>query len=173
MKTCLTILLIFLLASSSPVGAVQTQQEEIDSLIVLFKGAHREWNEYAREFIRIGEPAVPALIAVLEDKSLSQWTRRIAAMTLNEIHSESYIKTALKILTDGNEDPTLRNQVTAGLMGYDLSYASEDLWNLYQESSNQWFRSNIAHILVTSDTALAYTAYREIYETYDGHLKRK
>lgn len=172
MKTVLTMLLILSLASSLSVGSAQTQQQEIDSLIVLFKGAHREWNEYAREFIRIGEPAVPALIAVLEDKNLSQWTRRITAMTLNDIHSESYIKTALKILTDRNEDPTLRNQVTNGLKGHDLSYASEELWNLYKESSSEWFRSNIAHILVTSDTALAYQAYREIYDTYDGHLKR-
>ncbi len=172
MKPLLTLLLILLLVSYSFPGSAQTQQQEIDSLIVLFKGAHREWNEYAREFIRIGEPAVPALIAVLEDQSLSQWTRRIAAMTLNDIHSTSYIKTALKILTDRNEDPALRNHVTNGLKGHDLSYASMELWKLYQEMSNPSYKSNIANILITSDTALAYKAYREIYEANDGYLKR-
>ncbi len=172
MKPFLTLLLTLSLASSSSIGSAQNQRQEIDSLIILFKGAHHEWNEYAREFIRIGKPAVPALIAVLEDKSLSQWTRRITAMTLNDIHSTSYIKAALKILTDRNEDPTLRNQVTNGLKGHDLSYASQELWAVYNESSNEWFRSNIAHILITSDTALAYRAYREIYEANDGYLKR-
>jgi len=173
MKHCLTLLLILSLTCSSTDGSAQTQQQEIDSLIVLFKGAHREWNEYARKFILIGEPAVPALVALLEDKSLNQWTRRIAAMTLNDIHSPSYIKTALKVLMDRSEDPTLRNQVTNGLKGHDLSYASEELWTVYNESSEEWFRSNIAHILVTSDTALAYRAYREIYQANDGYLKQQ
>jgi len=173
MRHCLTLLLILSLTCSFTDGSAQTQQQEIDSLIVLFKGAHREWNEYAREFIRIGEPAVPALVALLEDKSLGQWTRRIAAMTLNDIHSDSYIKTAMKLLTDRSEDPTLRNQVTIGLKGHDLSYASEELWTVYNESSDEWFRSNIADILVTSDTELAYRAYREIYQANDGYLKQQ
>jgi len=173
MKTYLTLLLILSLACSSVDGSAQTQQQEIDSLIILFKGSRHDWNEYAKQFIRIGEPAIPALVALLEDKSLSQWTRRIAAMTLNDIHSPLYIKTALNILTDRSEDPTLRNQVTNGLKGHDLSYATRELWKVYEEESNPWLRSNIADILLTSDTALAYQAYREIYHANDGYLKQQ
>ena len=94
MKPYLTLLLIITLVFSSGNGYTQTQQQEIDSLIVLFKQSRRDWNVYARQFIEIGEPAIPALVALLEDKSLTQWTRRIAAMTLNDIHSPLYIETA-------------------------------------------------------------------------------
>ena len=165
--------IITILFFSTPDISAQSRQAEIDSLIVLFKDAGREWDEYARQFIQIGDPAVPALVALLEDKSLKQWTRRISAMTLNDIHSPLYIKPALKILTDRSEDLVLRNQVTNGLKGHDLSYASNDLWKLYSEESDQWFRSNIANILITSDTALAYQAYSEIYQVNEGYLKRE
>lgn len=174
MKPYLILLLIITLVFSSGNAYTQTQQEEIDSLIVLFKKSRHDWNDYAKQFIEIGEPAIPALITLLEDKNLSQWTRRIAAMTLNDIHSPLYIETALKILADRDEDVTLRNQVTNGLKGHDLSYASQELWEVYNEKPDQWwFRSNIAHILVTSDTALAYRAYREIYQANEGYLKQQ
>lgn len=172
MKNLSVFLIIITLFFSAPGISAQTSQREIDSLIVLFKNAGREWNVYARQFIQIGDPAVPALVALLENKNLKQWTRRIAAMTLNDIHSPLYIEPALKMLTDRSEDPTLRNHVTNGLKGHDLSYASDDLWKLYSEESSQWFRSNIAHILITSDTALAYRAYREIYDVNEGYLKQ-
>jgi HEAT repeat protein len=173
MKTIRTLIFSLLLAFSSTSGFAQNQQEKIDSLIVLFKKAHREWNIYARQFIEIGDPAVPALIDMLEDESLNQWSRRIAAMTLNDIHSPLYIESALKLLLDRNEDPVLRNHVTAGLKGHDLSFAASDLWEVYLEDTlHSWFSSNIAHILMTSDTALAYKAYNEIYHANDGYLMR-
>lgn len=172
MKASPTLLLLFVLLFPCGDGLAQSQQREIDSLIVLFKGARHDWNEYARQFIEIGEPAIPALVEMLEDKSLSQWSRRIAAMTLNDIHSPLYIETALKMLLDRQEDFTLRNSVTNGLKGHDLSYAVSELWKVYSEESDQWwFRSNIANILVNSDTALAYKAYYEIYHANDGYLK--
>jgi len=173
MKTYLTLLLILFLACSSTDGLAQARQQEIDSLIALFKKSRHDWGVYADQFKEIGEPAIPALIQMLEDKSLSQWPRRIAAMTLNDMHSPRYIETALKLLLDRNEDPNLRNQVTNGLKGHDLSYATRELWKVYEEESDPWFRSNIADILVTSDTALAYRAYREIYHANDGYLKQQ
>ena len=173
MKTCITIFLSFLLAFPILEINAQSQQQKIDSLIVLFKKSRHDWSTYADQFIEIGEPAIPALVKMLEDKSLSQWQRRIAAMTLNDIHSPLYIETALKMLLDRSEDPTLRNQVTNGLKGHDLSFAVSDLWNVYSEEADQWwFRSNIANLLLGCDTALAYIAFHEIYNANDGYLKR-
>jgi len=173
MKYLFSLSFVLLLSFSSPDGLAQNQQQKIDSLIVLFKGARHDWNLYANQFIQIGEPAIPALVEMLEDRSLNQWTRRIAAMTLNDIHSPQYIPTALKMLLDRSEDFTLRNHVTNGLKGHDLSYASNQLWEVYAEESDQWFRSNIAAILSTSDTAMAYRAYWEIYTLNDGYLKQQ
>jgi len=155
MKSLSIFSIIIILVFSAPDISAQTRQAEIDSLIVLFMDAGREWDEYARQFIQIGDPAVPALIALLEDKSLKQWTRRISAMTLNDIHSPLYIEPALKILTDRTEEPGIRNQVTNGLKGHDLSFASKELWEIFTEESDQFFRLNVAGILCTSDTALA------------------
>ena len=173
MKPLFIFSIIIILFFSAPDISAQTSQKEIDSLIVLFKDAGREWNEYARQFIQIGDPAVPALVALLEDKSLKQWTRRIAAMTLNDIHSPLYIETALKILTDRSEDPEIRNHVTNGLKGHDLSGSREELWGVFNEESDEFFRLNVAGILRTSDTALAYLAYREIYAAVEGYVKQQ
>jgi len=173
MKYLLSVLIVILLSFSSLDGLAQNQQYKIDSLIILFKEAGRDWNIYAKEFIEIGEPAIPALVEVLEDKKLSQWTRRIAAMTLNDIHSPLYIEAALKIILDRNEDPILRNQVTNGLKGHNLTYAVNDLWQVYTEEANQSFRSNIAGILFTSDTAMAYQAYNEIYHANEGYIMQQ
>ena len=173
MKTLFIFSIILILFISAPDISAQTGQKKIDSLIVLFKDAGREWNEYAREFIQIGDPAVPALVALLEDKSLRQWTRRIAAMTLNDIHSPLYIETALRMLTDRSEDLLLRNHVTNGLKGHDLSGSSKELWEVFNEESDEFFRLNVANILRTSDTALAYLAFREIYAAVEGYVKQQ
>ncbi len=173
MNYFLPLLLVISLAFSTSDGFAQTRQQEIDSLIVLFRDAGREWDEYARQFIKIGDPAVPALVALLENKSLKQWTRRIAAMTLNDIHSPLYIEPAMKILTDRTEEPGIRNQVTNGLKGHDLSFASKELWEVFTEESDVFFRLNVAGILCTSDTAMAYRAYREIYPRVDGYVKQQ
>ena len=173
MKSFSFISIIAILFFSAPDISAQSRQAEIDSLIVLFKDAGREWNEYAEQFIQIGDPAVPALITLLEDKSLKQWTRRISAMTLNDIHSPLYIKSALRMLTDRSEDPKLRNHVTNGLKGHDMSGASKELWEVFNEESGEFFRLNVAGILRTSDTALAYLAYCEIYAAVEGYVKQQ
>jgi hypothetical protein len=173
MKPILISILVISLAFSTTNVCAQSRQQEIDSLILLFMDAGREWNEYAEQFIQIGDPAVPALVAMLENKSLEQWPRRIAATTLNDIHSPLYIEPALKILTDRSEDPGIRNHVTNGLKGHDLSFASEELWEVFNEASDQFFRLNVAGILWTSDTALAYLAYREIYPVNEGYVKKQ
>lgn len=173
MKSYLTILIITLLLTSSGSGLAQDQEQKIDSLIQLFKKSRHNWNTYARQFIEIGEPAIPALVEMLEDKSLEQWPRRIAAMTLNDMHSPIYTETALKIFLDRNEDQLLRNSVINGMRGHDLSFAIPDIWKVYTEEPDEWwFRSNIAGILSAHDTALAYHAYNEIYHANDGHLMR-
>lgn len=157
----------------SPQGISQERQHEADSLIILFKNADRNWNTLADQFIAIGEPAVLPLIDLLQDKSQTQWTRRIAAMTLNDIHSPTYIEPALQLLLDRSEIPELRNQVTNGLKGHDLSYASEELWKIFQEEEDDFFRLNIAGILNTSDPFLAYQAYEELYINSEGFCKQQ
>jgi len=153
--------------------ASQERQSEIDSLIVLYRSAGRNWNLIAERFIEIGEPAVPALVGLLQDSSQSQWTRRIAAMTLNDIHSPLFVQPALELLLDRKEDPVLRNHVTAGLKGFDLSHVSEELWNLYKEQTNEFYRLNIAALLASSDTSMAYRAYRELYLDSDGYCRQQ
>lgn len=168
-------LLFVLLAASwmSPVAYSQEGGREVDSLIIRLKDAGREWNTYADQLIAIGESAVVPLIEVLQDTSLSQWTRRIAAMTLNDMHSPTYIEPALQLLLDRNEDPVLRNQVTNGLKGHDLSYACDELWRVYQEESGEFFRLNIAAILRTSDPSLAFQAYEQLYLGTEGYCKQQ
>ncbi|KPK82908.1 MAG: hypothetical protein AMS27_13670 [Bacteroides sp. SM23_62_1] len=150
----------------------QDQQIRIDSLANLLKTAGREWNDYANPLIEIGEPAVPALIKVAEERNLNQWNRRITIMTLNDIHSEQWIKPALKILFDQKEDAVLRNQVTAGLKGFNLSNVKEDLWKLYTEAQDEYFKLNLAYLLLTADTSSAYRSFHELYNNYDGFVQK-
>jgi HEAT repeat protein len=149
----------------------QHQQTRIDSLVNLLRSAGREWNNYSIPLIEMGEAAVPALIRAVEDPGLSQWNRRISVMTLNDIHSPLWVKPALDILFDRNEDPVLRNQVTAGLKGFDLEDVKEELWEVFNELSDEFRKSNIAHLLLTADTAMAYQAFCELYKT-DGYIKK-
>jgi SAM-dependent methyltransferase len=152
----------------------QQQDEELDSLIHLFKQAGRNWNTYAHQFIAIGEPAVPALITLLQDSSETQWNRRIAAMTLNDMRSPAYVEPALSLLLDRNQDPVLRNQVTHGLKGFDLSVALTDLWEVFQEEKdNEFFRLNIASLLTNNDPVLAFRAFEEIYLESEGFCKQQ
>ncbi|MCY1721110.1 HEAT repeat domain-containing protein [Prolixibacteraceae bacterium Z1-6] len=150
----------------------QDRQTEIDSLITLMRTAGREWNNYAGPLIKIGEPAVPALIKNVQDKNLKQWNRRIAMMTLNQIHSPQWMAPARAILFDENEDPVLRNHATAALRGENLSDVKTELWRLFTDADNQFHKSNLAHLLVGADTALAYRAFYELYTTQDGHIQR-
>jgi HEAT repeat protein len=150
----------------------QELQARADSLVNLLKKAGREWNDYSRPLIDIGEPAVPALVEVVSDQSLNQWHRRIAAMTLNSIHSPRWINPALNILFDRKEDPVLRNQVTAGLKGFDLSHVKDDLWKVYEEADSEFHRLNIAHLLLTADTLMAYRSFFEIYRRNEGYVKK-
>ena len=150
----------------------QDQQARIDSLVNLLKSAGREWNNYAQPLIEIGDEAVPCLAEVAEDKSLNQWNRRVAIMTLNDIHSALWKQSALNILFDRSEDPVLRNQVVAGLKGFDLSDLKEALWEVYEEAENEFHKMNIASLLMTADTAMAYQACYEVYTKHDGYLKK-
>ena len=150
----------------------QNQQSGIDSLVTLLQTAGREWNNYAKPLIEIGEPAVPALIRSAENRNLTQWNRRIAIMTLNDIHSSQWKRPALKILFNRNEENGLRNQVTAGLRGYELSVVRKDLLKVYQEFQNEFQKLNIAGLLVKADSCMAYEAFLELYKRYDGFVKR-
>ncbi|HYQ59101.1 MAG TPA: HEAT repeat domain-containing protein [Draconibacterium sp.] len=172
MKNSVTIVTIALLVFLSLNIRAQSQQARIDSLVMKMRTAGREWNDYANPLIEIGEPAVPLLIKNATDASLSQWNRRILMTTLNNIHSEQWVKPALKILFDYNETPEMRNRVTGGLSGYDLSQVNEELWLLFNSVENQFHKSNLANLLVNSDTALAYKAFCELYQTQDGHIQR-
>ena len=160
------ILAIYLIAPIKEAFS-QNQQARIDSLVNLLKSAGREWNDYAKPLIEIGDPAVPSLIEVAEDKSLSQWN-----MTLNDIHSHLWKKPALKILFDCSEDPVLRNHVTAGLKGFELSNIKERLWERYLEVENEAYKLNIAYLLMTADTSMAYRSFYELYHNYDGYTQK-
>ena len=54
-----------------------------------------------------------------------------------------------------------------------VSDLSEKLWEVFNEESDEFFRLNVAGILRTSDTALAYLAYREIYPAVEGYVKQQ
>jgi len=173
MKAITILSIVITIIGVSPQGLSQERQHEVDSLIFLFKSAGRDWNILADQFIAIGEPAVLPLISVLQDSSQTQWTRRIVAMTLNDIHSPAYIEPALQLLMDRSETSELRNHVTNGLKGHDLSHVSDELWTIYQEEENVFFRLNIAGILSTSDPFLAYQAYEDLYISSEGYCKQQ
>ena len=154
-------------------ASAQDNQSRIDSLVSLLKTAGREWNDYSIPLIEIGEPAVPVLVKAVRDRSLSQWNRRITAMTLNDIHSPQWVKPALEILFDRNEDPELRNHVTAGLKGFDLSDARYDLWEVYEEVSYEMRKLNLAGLLMDADTAMAYRAFYELYNNSSGYVQQR
>ena len=167
----IVIFMIFFLSNPSFVFG-QNQQAEIDSLVKMMRTAGREWNDYANPLIKIGEPAVKGLIKNAEDKNLPQWNRRISVMTLNNIRSLQWKEPALKMLFDKNEEPILRNHATAGLRGFDLSEVKTEIWELFQEMENDSYKSNLAHLLLTADTALAYKAFHELYHSQDGHIQK-
>lgn len=167
----LTLFLILTFFFSDFVFA-QYQQNQIDSLVKMMRTAGREWNNYANPLIEIGEPAVPGLIKNAEDNSLPQWNRRISVMTLNNIRSPLWHEHALKMLLNRNEDPALRNHAMAGLRGCDLTNVKTELWELYNEKEFEPYKSNVAHLLVTADTALAYKAFHELYSIQDGYGQR-
>jgi HEAT repeat protein len=173
MRTIKILSLVLITLWSHPQLLSQEGQDEIDSLIVLFKSAGHNWNIVADQFIEIGEPAVLPLVRLLQDRSQDQWTRRIAAMTLNDIHSPSYIEPALQLLMDRSETTGLRNQVTNGLKGHDLSHVSDQLWTLFQEEEDAFFRLNIAGLLTTADPALACRAYGELYSSSEGYCRQQ
>jgi len=172
MKTLCKYFVLILLLILSARASSQDNNEKIDSLVNLLTKAGREWNDYSIPLIEIGEPAIPALVEAVKDRSLEQWNRRISAMTLNSIHSPLWVQPALEILFDPTEDPVLRNHVTAGLKGFNLAEVRDKLWYLFNEESNESYKSNLANLLMTADTSLAYEAFKELYNTYDGHVQR-
>lgn len=172
MKTTTIIIfvsLLLLLIRDLSLG--QNQKKEIDSLVYLLIDAGRQWSKYSEPLIEIGEPAVPVLIEAVKDKNLDQWSRRVCMVTLNQIHSPRYVPAALEILFDRNEIPDLRNRATAGLSGFDLAHVKDELWKVYNEFSNEFHKSNMAHLMMQADTALAYKAFCNQYFKNDGHIK--
>jgi HEAT repeat protein len=174
MRTLRYIAIWIILLWMSVQSEAQVPQSKIDSLIPLFVSAGRNWDIYADQFISIGEPAVPSLLNLLQDTTQTPWVRRTAAMTLNDIHSPAYVSPALKLLLDRSEPLELRNQVTHGLRGYDLSKAAGALYKMFEEEEDQEFlRLNIAGLLSSSDPTLAYRAYRELYTRSGGYCKQQ
>ena len=167
-KIILTVCLIMPINATS----AQDNQSRIDSLVTMLKTAGREWNNYAIPLIEIGEPAVPALVEAVRDRNLRPFNRRISAMTLNDIHSPQWVRPALSILFDRDEDPVLRNHVTAGLKGFDLSDVRYDLWKVYEEVSDEFRRLNLAGLLMDADTAMAYRAFYKLFNSTDGYVQQ-
>mgnify|MGYP006282406521 CR=1 FL=1 len=172
MKSLKIFILAIFLVMPVQEAFTQDQQARIDSLVNLLKSAGREWNDYAKPLIEIGDAAVPFLVEVAEDKSLNQWNRRIAVMTLNDIHSPLWKKPALNILFDNIEDPVIRNQVVAGIRGFDLSDVKKELWGVFEEAENEFHKLTIASLLMTADTSMAYQSSYEIYTKYDGFVMK-
>ena len=172
MKRFFITILSFLFFLISDFANAQNQQTEIDSLVKGLRTAGSEWNDYANPLIKIGEPAVQALIKNAEDKNLNQWNRRISVMTLNQIHSVKWKEPALKMLFDKNEDPVLRNHATAGLKGMNLSDVKTELWEMYNSTENESYKSNLAYLFLTADTAMAYRAFYELFQTQDGYIQK-
>ncbi len=149
----------------------EIQGANIDSLVYALKSSGRNWDIPAEELISIGEDAVPALVELLLNRNEEQWGRRVAAMTLNQIRSPQTLKPGLKLLFDREDEWIVRNQIIPSLRGFDLSEVGTELWGLFQDSENAFHSGNIAALLVTSDTALAYQAYLNIYKTTKSHTQ--
>ncbi|WP_297085615.1 HEAT repeat domain-containing protein [uncultured Draconibacterium sp.] len=172
MKTWLKYLLVIILSYLVIPAFCQNREAEIDSLVEKMRTVHKDWSSYSEALVRIGEPAVPALIENALNKDLKPWNRRISMVTLNNIHSALWVEPALQILFDEEEPEENRNRVTAGLVGFDLSEVKQKLWARFVETENQFYKSNMANLLMTADTALAYRAFFELYHTQDGHIRR-
>ncbi|MDX1285656.1 MAG: HEAT repeat domain-containing protein, partial [Draconibacterium sp.] len=54
----------------------------------------------------------------------------------------------------------------------DLVDVKNELWELYNDKEFERYKSNIAHLLVTADTTLAYKAFHELYQSQDGYGQR-
>ena len=144
---------------------------QIDSLMKVLKSAGRHWNDPAGRLIKIGDPAVPALVDLLFDNSESQWNRRVAAMTLNQMHSPLTLEPGLKLLYDTTQEWDLRNQIIPSILGFDIPGEKDRLWELFNDPDASRYRGNIAGLLVYADTSKAYMAYRELFKENDGYMK--
>ncbi len=164
---CLILLFCWFLC----LGVEAQNQHEIDSLVNKLRTAGRDWTNYSEPLVKIGDPAVPALIENAIDKNLPQWNRRVSMETLNQIHSELWVEPALEILLDDDEIPDLRNRATAGLRGFDLQNVKTGLWDLFHETDNVYFKSNLAQLMVYSDKEMAYDAFEELYKTTSSHVQ--
>ncbi len=149
------------------------QPAQIDSLIIALKTAGSNWNGPSDRLVAIGDASVPALLDLLNDQSQSQWTRRVAAMTLNQLRSPLTVEPGLKFLFNKNEEWKLRNQLIPSLKGFDLSHVKTDLWVLFVETDNEYYQNNIAELLSTSDTALAYRAYEAIFYKHSYYVQQQ
>ena len=151
----------------------QGSNHKVDSLIVLFKDAGREWNIYADQLVEIGDPAVQPLVLILRDTSQNLWARRTAAMTLNEIRSPKYVNPALRILLDPAEERILRNQVTHGLKGFDLSEFADAIWRVFNAENDHFFQLNIAELLTSANPEYAAQGFEHLYQHSDGYVNKQ
>jgi len=104
----------------------------IDSLVNVLVNERRNWNEASRILIEIGEPAVESLLAVLSNKSLDEWPRRKAAMTLKYIPSQKIADPCIQIYCDTAEDINLRLNACRALRGKNIAKYE----NIFNEASN-------------------------------------
>jgi hypothetical protein len=166
--------LSLLLSASLDIRAQQNQsllEAKADSLVDLMMTAGRNWNEYAHHLVSIGEASVPPLLRALNDRSLDQFPRRTASMTLSDINSESIIEPGMKIMFDDTELLVIRNGMIPVIRKYDLSPYKDDIWDLYQ-STDEYFHNNLASLLIDCDPERAYQAYEDLYEIGDSWGKR-
>ena len=158
-------------ATDSISPAPGASPEEIDSLILVLKSAGHNWNIPADQLIGLGDHSIPGLVALLFDKSEPQWNRRMAAMTLNQIHSPQTVEYALNLLFDAEEEWGLRNQIIPSLGGFNLVEEKDRLWELFMDPLSERYKGNIASLLVYSDTSKAYYAYLDLFHGGDGYMR--
>jgi HEAT repeat protein len=139
--------------------------------MTVLKSAGRNWNDPAGELIKIGDPAVPALVDLLFDKSESRWNRRVAAMTLNQIHSPHTVEPGLKLLYDTSQEWELRNHIIPSIRGFNIPDERDRLWELFTDPDAERYKGNIASLLVFADTSMAYLAYLELFHETDSYMK--
>ncbi len=136
----------------------------IDSLVNVLVKERRNWNEASGILIRIGEPAVKPLLAVLSDKTVPEWPRRKAAMTLRDIPSQQIVDPCIQIFCDPEENIDVRINACRALSGKEL-YAYEDIFLEVAADNDPFLRLVAMHQLwaIGSDqaSAIAFKAIKD------------
>ncbi len=120
------------------------QSQQIESLITALKSRDRTTREQARtDLVKLGSPAVEALVATLNNKHY--WIRHEAARALGEIGDPAALPALIDALED--EEGEVRWQAGEALSRFRQDGAIAILNSLIARADSSWFRTGAHHVL--------------------------